>query len=107
MSSGKTCRAIRVPGGRLVRLETDLAWGRVQQIAEEHELNILYVLSAPEIGTGAALEPLYRLACEEAGVEVPEKLTARVLLEALETVEDDLPEEYTDGIPKEGETSTT
>ena len=105
-SSDATCRAFRVPGGRLVRLETDLPFETIVKIAEEHGLNFMFMLSTPELGTGSALMPLFKACCDVAGVEVPAKVTARTILEALETVPEDLPEEYEDNIPKEGAPTT-
>ena len=100
MSSGAKVKAIVVPSGQVVRLETDLEFGDIVKIAEKHGLNWLYLLATPELGTGVALADLYALACRTAGVPVPERLTARMILDAVKDVDDDLPEEYVDGFPK-------
>lgn len=106
MSSGGTVKAFRVPGGQLVRLETDIEFDEITAIATKHELNFMFMLASPELGTGKSLADLYRLCCRTAGVEVPEKLTARLVLDALEDVEDDLPEYYEDGHPKVADPTT-
>lgn len=106
MSSGKKVKAIEVPGGALVRLETDLEFGEVAKIADKHGLNWLYLLSSPELGTGTALVDLYALACRTAGAEVPAKVTARMLMDAVRDVDDDLPEYYQDSYPKEDAPTT-
>ena len=100
MSSG-TCRAFRTPNGQLVRLESDLPFSTIAKTADGAGLNFMFMLSTPELGTGITLEALFLACCEVAGCEPPAKITAKVLLDALETVPDDLPEEYEDQIPKE------
>ena len=107
MSSGETCKAIRIPDGRLVRLESDLALEVLSKISNDAGINLLFMLSTPELGSGVHFVPLYRAACEAVGAEVPAKITARMFFDSLETVADDLPEEYVDGLPKEDASSTT
>lgn len=107
MSSGQTEKAIRTPAGKLVRLETDLPFGVLADVCHEHGLNWLHMLATPELGTGKALEALYRKALAHVGEEPPAKVTARRLLEAIETVDDSLPEEYVDGAPKAEPPATT
>jgi len=106
MSSGQTVKAFEVPGGRLVRLETDLPFETLVKVADDHGLNWLFLVSTPEMGTGKALIPLYKACCEVAGVDLPEKITARSILNALQDVPDDLPEYYEDGNPKADESTT-
>lgn len=106
-------KAIRVPGGRVVRLESDLPWGTLQKIAADAGINWLFMLASPELGSGAHLEPLYRAACAHAGVEPPAQITARVLLDAVIEVDDEYPQEFDEGakgepdFPKEGEPATS
>lgn len=106
MTAGGTVKAFRVPGGQLVRLETDVEFGKITEIATKHEMNFLFMLASPEMGTGKSLSDLYLLCCETAGVEPPAKITARTILDALEDVPDDLPEVYEDGHPKEADPTT-
>lgn len=106
MSSGQKVKAIEVPGGQLVRLESDLEFGELTKITEKHGVNWLFLLATPEMGTGPALNDLYLLACKSAGVEPPAKVTARVILDALQDVDDDLPEVYEDGHPKADDPTT-
>ena len=107
MSSGETCKAIRIPDGRLVRLESDLDLDVLAKIAKLADMNLLFMLASPELGCGVHLKPLYRAACEAVGAEVPAKINAKLVYDSFETVADDLPEEYVDGLPKEDASSTT
>lgn len=107
MSSGQTERAIRTPAGKLVRLETDLPFHVVADIAHEHQVNWLQLVGLPDIGTGKALLDLYKACLAHVGEEPPAPLTVRIVNDALETVDDSLPEEYHDGAPKEDSPATT
>lgn len=107
-------KAFRVPGGRVVRLESDLPWGVLQKIAAEAGINWLFMVATPELGSGAHLEPLYRACCAHAEVAPPERITAKTLLDALIDVDDEYPEEFVEAsaegvpdFPKEGETATS
>ena len=105
MSSGTKVKAVKV-GGRELRLETDFSLEEITTITQRHGLNILFFLSNPELGTGAGLADLYTLACQKAGVPVPDPITYRTISDSFIDVDDDLPEFYEDGVPKEGEPST-
>lgn len=106
-------KAIRVPGGQVVRLESDLPFATISKIASDVGMNWLFMLASPELGSGEHLEPLYRAACEHAGVEPPAKLTARLLLDAVIEVDDEYPTEFVEGkdgqpdTPKAGGPATT
>lgn len=90
-------KAMRVPGGQVVRLESDLPWGVLQKIAADNGMNWLFMVASPELGNGAHLLPLYRACCAHAGVDMPEKVTARTLLDAIIDVDDDYPSEFDEG----------
>lgn len=105
MSSGQKVKAFVFPGGRIVRLETDLEFGEIARICGETNANWLFLLATPEMGTGVALFELYKLACKRVGVD-SKGATARVILDALQDVEDDLPEFYEDGHPKADDPTT-
>ena len=49
-SSDATCRAFRVPGGQLVRLETDLPFEKIADICDPLGLNTQIMLATPELG---------------------------------------------------------
>lgn len=107
MSQGHKVKAIRVPGGQEVRLETDLPIGDLTKIAAKHGLNWMFMVANPEMGTGVHLVDLYELACRHAGVVPDSEMTARKMLAAIVDVDDDMPEEYEDdGRPKEDAPTT-
>ena len=88
--------ACRVPDGRLVRCD-DLPLEVYANIADKTGIHWHQLLNAP-IRQERAGELLYRAACES--VQVPPKaLSVREFADVFELVEDDLPVEFTDGIP--------
>ncbi len=97
--------ALNTPKGQ-VRL-TDLSLEVLGKVEAETEVKWLDLISAPAQSIPAVLG-LYRAACEHTGCE-PEQLSAAEYIDkVLERVEDDMPDQYKDGLPKaEGETSTS
>ena len=107
MSSGQTEWAIRTPAGSLVRLETDLPAEVVAKVCRDTKADWLGLVGMPLLGDGTALTALYKACLAFVGEEPPDKITIRVLHDALEQVDDSLPEEYDDGLPKEEPPETT
>jgi hypothetical protein len=93
--------AFKVPGGRTVVIER-LPLGDLTAIATAHDVAWSQLLSAQSLLyiNGAAVEALYRKCCEVAGVEAPESINARVLIDAIDFVPDDSPDWFEDGLPK-------
>ena len=98
--------AVKVPGGEQVILE-DLPLELLSKIETEGGVRWPTVLVAPATSAKCALAA-YKVACEHAGV-TPADLTARVILagDVFVEVEDDLPTEYEEGIPKAEDDPTT
>lgn len=66
-----------------------------------------YLMMRSPFLSGAGAKALYLHACALTGDDPPDPLTARVINEAFTAIDEDLPAEYQDGIPKaEGATGT-
>lgn len=100
--------AFRVPGGRDVRIESDLAWGVISELAAKHGVLWTQILAGPwTLLPGACLEDLFLACCEFAGVDPPAKLTGRAIVDAIQWVDSDDPLYVEDGLPTGGGQATT
>jgi len=92
--------AVKVPGGGQVILE-DLPLELLSKIETDGGVRWPTVLAAPATSAKCALAA-YRVACEHAGVEPDADLSAKDILagEVFDQIEDDLPTEFEEGIPK-------
>ncbi len=99
--TSETTIVVAVPGGKKVRVEHDLDFGVIADIATRHDVQWLALVGAPLRVPGGALLDLYRACCAWAEVEVPSPLSVRKVYDAIEAVPDDMPEWYEDGAPKE------
>lgn len=103
-----TVTGIRVPGGRVVRPETEWEFGDIARIADAHGYVWPLMLRSPQLMSAACQLDLYQHACKTAQVEVPSPLTAEIMADVFTQVPEDLPEEYGDGgVPKEDSPETT
>lgn len=107
MSSGNVVKAYQVPGGRVVRPASEMDYGVIADIAAEYGLIATFLLAHPDVVNQRAVIDLYKACCKHAEVDPPELITADLIAEAIVDSLDDLPEEYVDGIPKEGDPTTT
>lgn len=92
---------VRTPSGREFIVD-DFSIDELNRIAESTGTQWWALMRTPYL-TGAGVKALYEHACALAGDEVPDPLTGRHLDAAFEQIDDDLPEEYEDGIPKAGD----
>ncbi len=88
--------ACRLPDGRQVRCD-DLPLEVYANIADKTGIHWHQLLNAPLRQERAGLM-LYQAACESVGV-TPKALSVREFADAFDLVEDDLPTEFTEGIP--------
>lgn len=77
----------------------------IDQIATRCDVNWLILFERPLTSIRVAKE-LVDVAAKHLGVAVPVLATARELYDAFDMVDDDLPAEYADGIPKEAPAAT-
>lgn len=100
--------AVRTPGGKVYRLESDFDFGTIVDIASANDTNWATVVSNPLfVGSGQIALELLRAACEMAGEPVPSPLGSRAVFDAFDTVVDDAPEMYADGVPTAAGPETT
>ena len=78
----------------------DLPVGVIADIAKKTEVSWLLVQAAPLMDANVAQE-LVTAACKHNGIEPPAGLTGRQIIDLFVQVDDDLPTEFTDGIPPE------
>jgi hypothetical protein len=90
--------------GRMMRIG-DFAIEEIDEIATRCGVNWLWVYEHPIRNTQVAKEVIEAVA-KKLGVAVPILVRARDLYNAFEQVPDDLPAEYSDGIPKEAPAAT-
>lgn len=88
--------ACRVPDGRLVRCD-DLPLEVYADIAEKTGVHWHQLLNAP-LRQERAGELLYKAACASVQL-LPAVLKLRDFADLFELIEDDVPDEFTDGIP--------
>jgi hypothetical protein len=88
--------ACRMPDGQLVRCD-DLPLEVYATIADKTGIHWHQLLNAP-IRQERAGELLYRAACESVQ-QTPKALSVREFADIFELVEDDMPVEFSDGIP--------
>ncbi|HRB03049.1 MAG TPA: hypothetical protein PLP26_06765 [Ilumatobacteraceae bacterium] len=97
---------VRTPSGRDFVVD-DFAIDVLNLIAESADTQWWALMRTPHL-TGAGVKDLYLHACALAGDEVPDPLTGRILDAAFTQVDDDLPDEFEDGLPKaEADQETT
>lgn len=89
---------IELPDGTKARTD-HLPAGVIADVARKADTNWAHIVHAPHIGDGFAMIHLYDAACDHAGQTPKVGLTAPELAELFEPVDDDLPDEYSDGIP--------
>lgn len=107
-STANKVLAVRTPGGKVYRLEADIPFGVLVDIAAANDLNWAAVVSNPLFsGSGQVALDVYRAACELAGETVPDPIVAKVVFDAFNVVDDDAPDYHEDGRPTEGEAVTT
>lgn len=87
-------------GGKSIRLD-DIEIGVIGEIARTVEMDWITLVNVPCLDERAGRALVVKCA-ELLEVSPPEKFTARTLLDSFETVEDDLPELFEDGVPTEG-----
>lgn len=87
-------------GDRVVQVQ-DLALDVLAGIAERNKVTWIDVISAPAREAPVAKDVL-AAACAHAGVEMPSSISGREMLERFELIDDDKPQEFTDGIPPQG-----
>jgi hypothetical protein len=78
----------------------DLPVGVLADIAKKTETSWLLVQAAPLMDANCGLMVLEAV-CVALGVDMPQGLTGRTILDFFEQVDDDLPVEFNDGIPPE------
>lgn len=100
--------AFKVPGGGKVVIER-MPLGDLSKIAQEYDVAWSQLLSPQSLLyiNGAAVEALFRRCCEIAGVDVPEAVDARTVVDAIDFVPDDSPLYFDDGLPTEAHPATT
>lgn len=91
--------AVTTPAGHVVRLD-DVPLSDLQKIVEEAGLDSWVLLVTEPARNAVAVESLYRYCCEISGDAPPERITAKVIGEAVSFVSDDLPDTYQGGLPK-------
>jgi hypothetical protein len=96
---GEKVWAVKVDG-RMVQIQ-DLALDTLAGIAERNKVSWIDVISAPARDAHVARDVL-AAACTHAGTEAPTAISGREMLERFELIEDDKPQEFTDGIPPQG-----
>lgn len=98
----------RHPDGDAMKLN-QLPMGVLADIATAHGIAIWATLVDGPLGflPARALEDLYRACCRELKASAPKKLTAGAVLRAFHLVDDDEPDVWVDGRPREGSPSTT
>ena len=98
--------AVTTPAGHVVRLD-DVPLSDLTRIAKECEVDTWAKFMTEPIRNGAAAEALYLLACERTNDTPPESITPRVVIEAFEWVDDDLPDTFEGGLPLAEEEAKT
>ena len=94
-------RVIRTPS-KVVSIADDIAFGVLADIAKDAGVNVFTLTFHPlMVGYGGYAEPLYRAACAVAGDPPPEKVTLGLLRDAYDSVPDDFPTMWVDGLPPE------
>jgi hypothetical protein len=78
----------------------DLPVGVIADIAKRTDVSWLLVQAAPLMDANVAQE-LVAAACQHNHIEPPVGLTGRQIIDLFVQVDDDLPTEFTDGIPPE------
>lgn len=91
--------AVTTPGGHVVRLD-DVPLADLHKIATDAGLDTWAKMMTEPLRNGAAAEAVYRHACTISDDTPPEKITAKVVIEAFEWVADDLPDTFEGGLPK-------
>lgn len=98
--------AVTTPAGHVVRLD-DVPLSDLQKIVEEAGLDSWVLLVTEPARNATAVEALYRYCCEISGDKPPERITAKVIGEAVSFVTDDLPDTYRGGLPLAGDEPAT
>jgi hypothetical protein len=100
--------AVRTPKGKIIRLMSDLPYGKVIDIASANDVSWAVVVGDPLFsGSGQIALDVYKAALEVAGEPVPEFLSPKLVFDAFDTVDDDLPDVFEDGTPTGGAPATT
>lgn len=89
---------IQLPDGEWVRSD-HLPFGVIADAAKKAETNWAHITEAPELGDGFPMLYLYEGACAHHGQEMPRDLTPATLPDRFRHVEEDIPDEYADGMP--------
>ncbi len=106
VSDGSGRKVVRTPSGKCVPLD-EMPFGELAKIATEIEANVFVLIQFPLFAEGGvAAESIYRLACELVGDSAPERMSLRAVLEAFDTVPDDEPSLWVDGLPPTGDQTT-
>jgi len=99
---------VTVAPGKVVRVEHDLPFGVIADIATRHEVNWLTLIGQPFLAPAGAMLDLFKACCDHAGVEVPDPLSANMIYDSFNAVDIDLPAWYeADGTPKAARPATT
>lgn len=97
MPDDETVWAVRVADQEIqIR---DLPVGVLAQISKETDQSWILTQAAPLLNLEVA-EKVIEAACQELGIDKPEKLTARTVQDFFVQVDDDLPEQFEDGLPR-------
>lgn len=100
--------AVKTPGGKVYRLESDFDFGRLVDIAAANDTNWAAVVANPLFaGSGQVALDLFRAACDLAGEAVPDPLNAKAVYDAFQAVDDESPTYHEDGRPTAGDQETT
>jgi hypothetical protein len=91
--------AIKGPSGKVVRLD-DLPVEDLDRIALEAGLESWFDMWYQPLRYGKAAIALYRHCCALVGDEPQEPVTPSVLMESLDRVDEDTPQQWTDGHPQ-------
>ncbi len=94
-----------VVNGKKLRLD-DIEIGILGDIARTCEMDWITLVNVPCLDERAGRSLVIKCA-ELLGEPPPERFTARVLLDSFETVEDDVPESFSDGVPTVAEENQT
>lgn len=77
----------------------DLPVGVLDKIAKDTGQNWMMGRVAPLLDLGVA-QAVLAAVCEHLGVPIPENLTGRTIFDYFTEVEEDLPEQFDDGVPR-------
>ena len=87
---------------------TDLEFGVIVDIAQANDVGWAQVVGDPLFsGSGNIAQAVYRAALESVGETPPEKINAKTVFDAFDTVADDAPDYVDNGTPTEGDPETT